>query len=662
MSCKRQIKSKRAIIKLKLFLGKYKFFILVAILLPYFFLMNIYIPNMGGAGLTLPLNIVTWMVMSCVAFLLAACSVSDGGLYISRQWLTGLLAFLLLSLPLLWTPAVNIPDALPRLAGIAGALVFSLMLIQVRLGNRGRSILLSFILAAVVIECGLALFQHYCPELAREWTGYNQAVMAGRPYGIFQQPNLLGSFVATGYGIAVWFYYRQTSVFCLRLVLLLAQCLMVFTLCLTTSRVGLCGALLMLFMFSGLADSVRSNAVVLRIKWGRITYIIIVIAAIMAVNVLLPESAQLLTLIATLATMFCCLAGNRFQPCLRKKQLAAFFAVAVAVFFFSVSIRNGPAGLPVPLPTGNSATVTVQAGGLPDFVHVNSSLERLNILKGTLQLIRLHPLKGSGLGSFEKQYPVAMQTLGLTETSHITHPHNELLYVWAEGGVVAVVGLFLALWFCFWPVRAGNDAGMQGTDISLIVPARILMLPILLHALLEYPLYQSAPHLLALLLLIRVGQPVPSVPEHVPERRKDSAVLTRAGRAGAAMLSACQLFVLIVLFRGFHMQAMLTRSEQHGLHNFPVQASLADTITEYSRYDFDAHSRLLLDYNRTRDPEVLAEYLDWSSIFLQIHDDSGVYDSVIRIRRHLGDFTGAEILRRKAHSIFPEAPQFSTYP
>lgn len=111
--------------------------------------------------------------MSCAAFLLSAGCVREGWLYISRQWLVGLLALLLLSTPLLWTPEVNIQDVLPRLAGIAGALVFSLLLMQVRLTGQHKLILLSFILVAAVIECGLALFQHGFPDLAKEWAGYN---------------------------------------------------------------------------------------------------------------------------------------------------------------------------------------------------------------------------------------------------------------------------------------------------------------------------------------------------------------------------------------------------------------------------------------------------------------------------------------------------------
>lgn len=487
--------------------------------------------------------------------------------------------------------------------------------------------------------------------------------MAGRPYGIFQQPNLLGSFIATGYGIAIWFYYRLELVPRLRFALLSAQCLMVFTLCLTASRVGLCGALLMLLMFSGLVsqknDRVRAGSVELRLQWGRITGIIILLVVAMALNVLLPERAVLLTIVAICVAMFYCLTGCRFLPGLRKKKLAVFFVVAVAVFFFSVSLWSRSVSLPSSLPADGRVSVSAPAKELPDFVHVSSSRERLNILKGTLQLIRQHPLKGSGLGSFETRYPAAMQTLGLKETSYITHPHNELLYVWAEGGMVALAGLLLVLYYCFWPLRAGNDAGISETDTSFIVPACVLMLPVMLHTLLEYPLYQSAVHLLVLLLLVRVGQPDAIVHEHFPEQKRGREALRWAVRGGAAMLSVCMLGTLIILLRGFHMQVQLTHSEQQGLHHFPANASLVDTITEYSRYDFDAHSRLLLDYNRTRDPQLLEQYTDWSNRFLQVHEDAGVYGSVIRIKRFQRDFAGAEIIRRKAQSVFPEAPQFS---
>ncbi|EOU5815619.1 O-antigen ligase family protein, partial [Shigella flexneri] len=60
-------------------------------------------------------------------------------------------------------------------------------------------------------------------------------------------------------------------------------------------------------------------------------------------------------------------------------------------------------------------------------------------------LIQQRPLTGWGLGSFEATFPQALEDVGVTniESDTATHPHNELLFVTAEGGIVALFGFLL---------------------------------------------------------------------------------------------------------------------------------------------------------------------------------------------------------------------------
>jgi len=40
-----------------------------------------------------------------------------------------------------------------------------------------------------------------------------------------------------------------------------------------------------------------------------------------------------------------------------------------------------------------------------DLVHEKSNVERVLVLKSTAEMIKQHPLAGSGLGSFEARFP-----------------------------------------------------------------------------------------------------------------------------------------------------------------------------------------------------------------------------------------------------------------
>ena len=61
------------------------------------------------------------------------------------------------------------------------------------------------LLGAVAIEALLGLVQYYL-LVPGNWIGYD--TQANRPYGIFQQPNVMASFMATGLSLAIWLELR----------------------------------------------------------------------------------------------------------------------------------------------------------------------------------------------------------------------------------------------------------------------------------------------------------------------------------------------------------------------------------------------------------------------------------------------------------------------
>jgi len=135
-------------------------------------------------------------------------------------------------------------------------------------------------------------------------------------------------------------------------------------------------------------------------------------------------------------------------------------------------------------------------------VKAENSEARVVIYGAALDSMRTSPIYGHGIGSYKKEwlahsldwyadYPsVDMPyTLG--------HPHNELL-MWAiEGGVLAVIGILMALISTIWCV-----ARLYGLK-SLAYFS--LLLPILMHTMLELPFYISSLHWFVWLFLIFVA-------------------------------------------------------------------------------------------------------------------------------------------------------------
>ncbi|CAJ1820065.1 hypothetical protein FNBNMHLP_01404 [Aeromonas jandaei] len=151
----------------------------------------------------------------------------------------------MLLLPILYLDFELKDYAIPRLLGLFAGLLFLCCLYQWQLVRPSRDRLLYLLLGAVAIEALLGLVQFYLLTPSN-WIGYDTLV--NRPYGIFQQPNVMASFLATGLSLAVWLDMRgqaNTWLMVLRYGVVVATTVLLVVL---QSRVGQLGGLLSLLL------------------------------------------------------------------------------------------------------------------------------------------------------------------------------------------------------------------------------------------------------------------------------------------------------------------------------------------------------------------------------------------------------------------------------
>lgn len=207
--------------------------------------MHFFMHNPGGAGLYLPFNIVGWIFASLIVGLGFWIITIKRLLVLSplQVWLLFGAVFLLL--PFFYTN-FNIKDyALPRLLGLYLGLIFLFGIYQFQRNKKQREYLLYVILGAILIEAFLGIVQYYFLT-AGNWIGYD--TNANRPYGIFQQPNVMASFMATGMVLAIWLELRQNSARWLAILRYSVIFSSVVLLVVLQSRVGQLGALSALFL------------------------------------------------------------------------------------------------------------------------------------------------------------------------------------------------------------------------------------------------------------------------------------------------------------------------------------------------------------------------------------------------------------------------------
>lgn len=277
-----------------------------------------------------------------------------------------------------------------------------------------------------------------------------------------------------------------------------------------------------------------------------------------------------------------------------------------------------------------------------------SNRDRGLILKYTWHMIQQHPWLGWGYGSFEAAFAQALSQAGQVPNNFIfpSHPHNEVLYGWAEGGIVALIGmLLLAIGYVKPLLRQPKT----------VFPLWVLTLPIALHLMTELPLYQSAAHWLVLILLGRL-----MIPENMLVAETTAPTLWQRGMHYAVILSA--LCTLLFMVTGFNTGRVLTLAERGGLVDMRPLDKLTNPYIQWERYEYIRHINLLLQFNQRQDPALLTQFSAWAEQYIQLHNDPNVYQSLIMINQYQNNVAQANQLHQTAKALFLATPPSSKPP
>lgn len=571
---------------LRLFQGR---LILVLICFYLVFILPVYIDNNAGSGLAMPQNILAWGVMILCSAVVLVSLIRSGFLLWGPFMMLMVVAGILMMLPWLWTSSeLWQRHALPHMAGMAGALMFVIALCQIRITHPARRVLMAVVVISSLEQAGEAMIQAWMPGVGLKLMDF----CGTSPYGIFQQRNLLASWLATGTGVALYLAItaRKRTKAVLWILALYPLCAGIV---LSQSRMGVLG---------------------------------------LTLSVLLVITADLPHL------------RHRPQAVLRRVMIF----ISLMVWCTGIGLWAMPSGEPI------------------DLVHEKSTVERVVMLEGAAEMIKQHPVSGNGLGSFEAQFPKALSAAGLVQNADtVTHPHNELMYVWAEGGISALVGLLILGGIWIWPViyrlRNYETRGMcyetrpRISEKDRLIGAAWLLplsgLPLVIHMMLEYPFYLSAPHLLLLLLLFRIG-----LPETVLTPIKVSGIV----RSAAFPMLLCASGALVLLYYGFNTQVLLTRAEEQ--MNQGLIPSLPDdnwqTVTQAERLDYDRHLLIANTPGFLRQPKAMAIFTVWGERWLTVHNSAEVSAAMILIAKRRGDYMSAEKLKADAARVFAADERF----
>ncbi|WP_022940579.1 PglL family O-oligosaccharyltransferase [Psychromonas hadalis] len=202
--------------------------------------------NQGGSGLELAQNNVVWIFFSALIGIGLWKITEAQKIFYSRFTIIFLIAFLLFLIPLFYPNNTLAEQSYTRLLGLFAGFLLFVSLQQMRFSAKFIPRLLLLIVLAGFLQACYSLMQDYLLP-ADNIFGYN--VGYGRPYGIFQQPNVLASFMATTLILAGYLLQKiackKTQAF-----LLITVLLNMWVITITMSRTGYLGIMIALLLLS----------------------------------------------------------------------------------------------------------------------------------------------------------------------------------------------------------------------------------------------------------------------------------------------------------------------------------------------------------------------------------------------------------------------------
>ncbi|MDX6020480.1 Wzy polymerase domain-containing protein [Scandinavium sp. V105_16] len=277
--------------------------------------------------------------------------------------------------------------------------------------------------------------------------------------------------------------------------------------------------------------------------------------------------------------------------------------------------------------------------------HAGSNKQRILTLYHTVIYANKYPVLGYGAGTYEGGYQSFMAKLldGNLSRELMSHPHNELLYQYAEGGVIALAGVLI--WCCLY-IRLW----LRAKNVTQIA-ALLAMLPLILHTQVEYPLYYSVPHWVMLLILIRLADDEKKIKFEQSNKRHYALV-------GKFVLVLLSLYGAVISFQANENAKVLSKFESNELPTGASIAGLRVSWIQHLRYEEDKNLARLIDFQQTHDTESLLFFVKENERIISVHPCPELYSNQIAVLNYLHEYKKAKQWLMRARYTLPWMTEF----
>lgn len=537
-----------------------------------FFLGSIHYtePNNGGSGLSIPTNVVSWIVVSWLIGLGFLKLASNARVVYTNLSLCLLGCVFLLSFPTFFPDSRLVNESVVHY-GLMGGVLFFFALLQYKPGLRDLTVLLLLALSGIIIEA-LGGWRSYLDISISEFS--IGGLGSDLPVGAMKQRNVMATFMVMGLIISGYFLDDSLTAF--------------------------------------IAN-----------KSKKILTVFVVLTPVIVIPLVVLLKSRTGWLAGGLS--FLLLLPYIYAKGNKKK-----------VYFWLGSVLIGLMLTPI-FDQISSQAVVVSSEKL------NLSGARNFFYPQIIDLAMEKPVLGHGFGSFENEY-VRFSARGYAEGDYVepayanlSHPHNEILYWWVEGGIFGLAGILLAAILVLKAIFKLK----QWTE-KLVLLA--LLFPIVLHTQTELPFYLSIAHwILFIILLLLVDIKTQQYKEVKINYQLLPAIL-------AVMIPVLTtIFMLTTIQSG----RLLNRVELDMTADVVILEGITNPIVWGDRLKWDMSFGLLALSIYQQQPELAKKYIAFAEEIIKRQPRSGYYQFLVIAYKVVGDENKARSTQEEAEFLFP---------
>jgi O-antigen polymerase len=261
----------------------------------------------------------------------------------------------------------------------------------------------------------------------------------------------------------------------------------------------------------------------------------------------------------------------------------------------------------------------------------------------SLDLVRKNTLMGVGYGRFEEAWQTgyAQSPDRSVDTTwflqNLQHPHNEILYWAAEGGLLPVAGMLLIA-FSFLQLLRQHSWPQSLAWLAVLTP-------IGLHTQTEMPFYTSALHWLVFLGLLNF------IDASGGQRRMSDVPNVRLMRVCAV------LFPLIgapFMLTGLHTHYLLDRFQAAPVENMELLNEIVNPVIALDKIQGARMGLQFIWAMSEQDSEALQDYIDWADKLASTEPRIYLYYNRILALRQLEQDAAADTLLLEARWRFAD--------